>query len=82
MDRKITIYIKDGCQQCRATERALDARGFAYNVINVSRDDAAREQLVAAGYQQMPVVMVGDNGLVWTGFRPDIIKKLAESDEI
>ena len=32
--------------------------------------------LRAAGYRQAPVVMAGDR--VWTGYRPDLLRTLAE----
>ncbi len=61
--------------QCKATYRALEARGINYEIIDVSEDPAALELVKALGYLQAPVVVAeGDH---WSGFRPDKIDELA-----
>lgn len=71
----ITVYSKPACVQCTATTRALDARGLAYSVIDLTEDSAAMAKVTALGYRQAPVVMVGEAH--WAGFRPDMIGRLA-----
>ena len=71
----ITVYSKPACVQCTATTRALDARGLAYNVIDLTQDAEAMEKVMAMGYRQAPVVIAGDAH--WAGFRPDMIGQLA-----
>ena len=71
----ITVYSKPACVQCTATTRALDARGLAYSVIDLTQDPEAMERVVAMGYRQAPVVVAGDAH--WAGFRPDMIGTLA-----
>jgi glutaredoxin-like protein NrdH len=71
----ITVYSKPACVQCTATTRALDARGIAYHVIDLTADEAAMERVVAMGYRQAPVVVAGDAH--WAGFRPDMIGRLS-----
>lgn len=71
----ITVYSKPACVQCTATTRALDARGLAYDVIDLTEDAAAMERVVALGYRQAPVVVAGDAH--WAGFRPDMIGRLS-----
>lgn len=71
----ITVYSKPACVQCTATTRALDARGLPYNVIDLTEDDEAMQQVVAMGYRQAPVVIAGDAH--WAGFRPDMIGTLS-----
>ena len=63
----ITVYTKPACVQCTATYRALDSKGIDYNVLDLSQDPAALEQVKALGYLQAP----------WSGFRPDKIDELA-----
>lgn len=71
----ITVYSKPACVQCVATYRALDQRGIAYNVVDISEDDDAQAMVRGFGYMQVPVIMTGDDH--WSGFRPDKINMLA-----
>lgn len=71
----ITVYSKPACVQCTATTRALDARGLAYDVIDLTQNAEAMERVMAMGYRQAPVVVAGDEH--WAGFRPDMIGRLA-----
>ncbi|MDR5652421.1 glutaredoxin-like protein NrdH [Ruixingdingia sedimenti] len=71
----ITVYSKPACVQCTATTRALDARGIAYSVIDLTEDADAMERVTAMGYRQAPVVVAGEAH--WAGFRPDMIGRLS-----
>lgn len=71
----VTVYTKPACVQCNATYKALDKAGIAYDVIDISLDSEARDYVMALGYLQAPVVVVGNDH--WSGFRPDRIKALA-----
>ena len=71
----ITVYTKPACVQCNATYKALDKAGLEYELIDISEDAEARDYVMALGYLQAPVVVVGDAH--WSGFRPDRIKSLA-----
>lgn len=71
----ITVYTKPSCVQCNATYRALDARGIEYDILDLSEDAAALEQVKALGYLQAPVVVTDEEH--WSGFRPDKISELA-----
>ncbi|WP_321342932.1 glutaredoxin-like protein NrdH [Breoghania sp.] len=70
----ITVYSKPACVQCTATTRALDQRGVAYDLIDLTRDDDAMEKVQSLGYRQAPVVVAGEDH--WSGFRPDKIGAL------
>lgn len=70
----ITVYSKPACVQCTATTRALDAKGLAYAVIDLTQDSDAMAQVTALGYRQAPVVIAGEAH--WAGFQPDRIGKL------
>ena len=70
----ITVYSKPACVQCTATYRAMDKLGLHYEVIDLAEDEAALLDVMAMGYQQVPVVVDGDDH--WAGFRPDRIKGL------
>ena len=71
----ITVYSKPACVQCTATIRALDKQGITYDVIDISRDQAAFELVQNLGYRQVPVVVAGNAH--WAGFRPDMISTLS-----
>ena len=71
----VTVYSKPACVQCTATTRALDARGIAYQLVDLTQDAVAMAQVLAMGYRQAPVVGAGEAH--WTGFRPDMIGRLA-----
>lgn len=70
----ITVYSKPACVQCTATTRALSARGLSFDVVDLTKDDAAFELVQTLGYRQAPVVVAGDDH--WAGFQPDMIKTL------
>lgn len=71
----ITVYTKPSCVQCTATYRALDSKGIAYEVVDLSQDPNALEEVKALGYMQAPVVVTDEDH--WSGFRPDMIDELA-----
>ena len=75
IDMTITVYTKPACVQCTATYRALDSKGIDYEVLDLSQDPAALEQVKALGYLQAPVVITDEDH--WSGFRPDKIDELA-----
>jgi len=71
----ITVYSKPACVQCSATYRALDKAGYDYTIVDISLDEGARDEVMAMGYLQAPVVIA--DGEHWSGFRPDRIAALA-----
>ena len=64
-----------GLRECTATTRALEARGLALDLVDLTEDAAALKAVTAMDYRQAPVVVAGD--LHWAGFRPDMIDRLA-----
>lgn len=71
----VIVYTKPGCVQCERTKRLMDSLGIIYETVDVSTNQEARENLIAQGYSQMPIVHTQDGE--WSGFRPDKIKELA-----
>ena len=71
---QIIIYSKPNCVQCNATYQALDRKSIPYQIIDLTLDIQAFELVKRLGYQQVPVVIVGDQH--WSGFRPDMINGL------
>ena len=70
----ITVYTKPACVQCNATYKALDKRGVAYDVVDITENSARDYVDGALGYLQAP----GGCREMSTGrgFRPDRIKAL------
>jgi glutaredoxin-like protein NrdH len=75
----VTVYTKPACVQCNATHKALDKQGIHYRTVDITRDADARDFVMALGYVQVPVVIVGNQH--WGGFRPDRIKALVNEVE-
>lgn len=73
----ITVYTKPACVQCNATYRALDKAGVAYEVVDITIDDEARDFVMSLGHLQAPVIVAGEQN--WAGFRPDRIRSLAQT---
>lgn len=73
----ITVYSKPMCVQCDATKRALKKHNLDFEVVDMSLDLESLEYVKSLGYVQAPVVVVGDEH--WSGYRPDLIKKLAQT---
>lgn len=71
---RITIYTRNDCVQCHATKRAMESRGFAFELINLDEQPEAIENLRAQGFRQLPVVVTDHES--WSGFRPDMINRL------
>ncbi|KQN47294.1 glutaredoxin-like protein NrdH [Rouxiella silvae] len=76
----IIIYSKPDCVQCNATYRAMDKHGIDYQVVDLTQDAQALMQVRALGYQQVPVIVAGDDH--WSGFRPDKITALRQFQEV
>lgn len=71
----VTVYSKPDCPQCDATKRSLDAKGISYETVDLAQSATAMDKVMALGHRSAPVVISGD--LHWSGFRPDLIAKLA-----
>jgi glutaredoxin-like protein NrdH len=72
----ITVYSKSDCMQCKMSYRALEAKGLAYEVIDVTESEAALEYVKELGYLAVPVIVVSEHDH-WSGFRPSEIDRVA-----
>ncbi|TNV13995.1 glutaredoxin-like protein NrdH [Buttiauxella sp. B2] len=71
---RIKIYTRNDCVQCHATKRAMESRGFTFELINLDQHPEAEDDLREKGYRQLPVVVTDQES--WSGFRPDMINRL------
>jgi glutaredoxin 3 len=63
MDRVI-VYTTEPCRFCRQAKALLDARGVAYEEINLSKDPAGRAALAdRTGMMTFPQVVIGERAL-------------------
>ena len=83
MSNDITVYTKPACVQCNATKRHLDKSGVAYDLIDISQDDAALEHVKSLGHRGAPVVVANIRGVTtdWSGFNPDMLNEYIASIE-
>lgn len=57
----ITMYSKQWCPYCRAARATLDARGLEYNVIEITGNQQALEEMLdKAGRHTVPQIFFGD----------------------
>jgi Glutaredoxin-like protein NrdH len=71
----IIIYPRNDCVQCHATKRAMESRGVAFEMVNIDLVPDAADTLREQGFRQLPVVIAGETS--WSGFRPDMINRIA-----
>lgn len=93
MAREITLYSKERCVQCAASERELRKVGVDFEkdghrivlgetayIHADATSDENREFAMGLGYMQAPVMTVVVDGELtdhWSGFRPDKIQEHA-----
>jgi glutaredoxin-like protein NrdH len=75
---KITVYSKPGCVQCTYTKIFLGKLGLPYQDIDVTQDADALRDAKRLGKNELPVVVVANNGESqhWAGFKIDLLKSL------
>jgi glutaredoxin 3 len=65
---KVKLYTADPCGFCRQAKALLEARGVAYEEINLAKDPEGRESLIAlTGQMTFPQIIVNES--VLGGFR-------------
>ncbi|WP_409021527.1 glutaredoxin-like protein NrdH [Dellaglioa sp. P0083] len=74
--KKVTVFTKNNCIQCKMTKRFLKENNVEFNERNISEDDNAIDYLKGQGFQAVPVVEATGFDTI-AGFRPDMLKKLA-----
>lgn len=78
MSTHVTLYSKNACGQCVATEKTFINKGIDYTKVYIDQDsDESRQALAVVkglGYLQAPVIITESEH--WSGFRPDKIATL------
>ncbi len=58
---EITIYTKPWCGYCWRAKKMLDARGVAYNELDVSEDPRVEAEMITrSGRTTAPQIFIGD----------------------
>lgn len=64
MSKTVTVYSTDYCPFCDRAKALLEARGVAFEEVNVEGDDARRAWLVqATGQRTVPQIFIGDESI-------------------
>ena len=78
--RTITLYSKENCVQCTASERKLDERKLEFEHEDAtSAENLAIIRELDKSYTRAPIMSVAIDGVVvdhWSGYRPDKIDAL------
>jgi len=77
----VTVYSLPACVQCDRTKKLLEREGIEYRSVDLTEDPAKAAALKEAGFMQAPIVELED-GTIWGGFRPDLIKKLVTNGPV
>lgn len=64
----ITLYSKPNCPYCDQAKTWLTKNDIAFEVLDISKDTAARDFLVSSGHKTVPQIYVGTRLLVEGGF--------------
>ena len=75
---KVTVYTKKPCSQCVMTMKLMDREEIVYEAVDLT--DELVDKFKAEGLMQAPIVVIGNDGRRWAGFRPDLILELKSKD--
>ena len=62
---QVKVYSTPGCPYCKMAKEYLSSKGVTFQDIDVSRDQAAVEEMVKiSGQMGVPVILVDDNIII------------------
>ena len=79
---KITVWTKSACSQCTMTKNLLKRNGLEYEEADLESSPEQLDHFRDAGFLQAPIVVLGNGGRTWAGFRPDLIEELADAAKV
>ena len=74
--KKVVVYTKNNCMQCKMTKRFLSENGVEFEERNINLHPEYIDDFTGRGRQAVPVVQFSEDDAI-AGFRPDLLKKLA-----
>jgi glutaredoxin 3 len=79
--QEMTLYVKAGCPWCMVAEEYLNRRGYRYKSVEVRKNRAALDELVAlSGQPYAPTLVAGR--LVLPDFGPDELEDFLKEHNI
>jgi len=79
--KPLTLYVKVGCPWCRMATNYLRNHGHQYELVDVSRDRAAFEELKRISGQTFAPTLVRGN-LVLSDFGPEDLEEFLAAHDI
>ena len=76
---KITVWTKSHCPQCTMTKTLLKRKGLEFDEADLETSPEQLQAFKDAGLLQAPIIVLGQDGRRWSGFRPDLIDELAHA---
>ena len=73
---RVTVYTLPVCVQCDRTKKLMDRDGIVYDTVDLTTVPEVAAKFKEDGFLQAPIVVVGNDGRRWGGFRPDLIREL------
>lgn len=64
MARNVVVYTMEGCPPCAMVKQLLTRMGVAFQVKDVGRDPAARQEFMRMGYRGTPVTLIDGQAIV------------------
>lgn len=74
MQKEIVVYTQPGCAPCNEVKLWLRDHDYTYTERNIRQDDAALQELIAAGFRATPVTYI--DGEAIAGYHPAEMKRL------
>lgn len=62
------------------TKRLMKREGIEFEEMDLLAHPEQLEKFKEEGLLQAPIVVIGNNGRRWSGFRPDLIEELKPKD--
>lgn len=76
--KTLIVYTKPGCGYCANAKEYLRGMDIAFDEVDITKDAAARDKILAAGHKTLPVIYAGDKVLVPGGY--SILKTMRKED--
>lgn len=73
----VTVWTKSDCRQCVMTKKLMARKGVDFVEADLEADAEQLQKFKDAGLMQAPIVVLGNDGRKWAGFRPDLIEELS-----
>lgn len=70
----VKVYSKSNCPACSRTKEFLETMHIRYEEFNIEENDSNFNEVIEMGFQQVPVVVCGEDK--WSGHQPSKLMTL------